>query len=303
MASPVVKVVALFSLASGTLLTWVEGTWRQHDAVLWRALWETFRPGDVVVADRALCSYAALAALAARGVDVVMRLHQGRHVPRLGTRRCECTVTWRKPTRPRHWSPKDWQALPDELVVRIVRVRAVRKGFRSRTVLIATTLLDSAAYPAEEVAGLHLQRWTVELFFRDITTSMSKDMLAGCSPNMVRREIVMFAIAYNLVRAVMQDAADDYHVPVARLSFKGTLDTLRQWCAHVTEQSARALVGYYATLLDMIRKDRVPWRPWRVEPRAVKRRPKSYRLLTKPRHRMYVPPHHNRPKTRLRRCA
>ena len=132
---------------------------------------------------------------------------------------------------------------------------------------------------------------------------MGKDMLAGCSPNMVRREIVMFAIAYNLVRAVMQDAADQYHVPMARLSFKGTLDTLRQWYAHVAEQPVRALRGYYATLLDMIRNDRVPWRPWRVEPRAVKRRPKSYRLLTKPRHRMYVLPHHNRPRTSLRRCA
>jgi len=115
----------------------------------------------------------------------------------------------------------------------------------------------------------------------------------------------MFAIAYNLVRAVMQAAADACHVPLARISFKGTLDTLRQWSAHVmaAHRSARAARIYYEQLLYTIGSDPVPWRPWRVEPRAVTRRSKSYRLLTKPRHRMYVPPHHNRPKTRLRRCA
>jgi len=176
---------------------------------------------------------------------------------------------------------------------------------QARTLLIATTLLDAAQYAAEDVAGLYLQRWTVELFFRDIKTSMGTEMLNGRSPGMVRREIYLFAIAYNLVRAVMQAAAHACHVPLARISFKGTLDTQRQWSAHVTaaHRSGREARMYYEQLLYTIGNDPVPWRPWRVEPRAVRRRPKSYRLLTKPRHRMYVPPHHNRPKTRLRRCA
>ena len=144
---------------------------------------------NVLVADRGFCSCATLAALAACGVDVVVRLHQGRKVPRFPKGSCECIVTWHKPARPAQWSEADWQALPDTITVRIVRIRAVRKGFRSRTLLIATTLLDGAQYAAEDVAGLYLQRWTVELFFRDIKTPMGTEMLNGRSPDMVRREI------------------------------------------------------------------------------------------------------------------
>lgn len=302
---PVVKLVALFSMASGALLEWVEGTWRQQDAALWRALWHMLAPGDVIVCDRGFCSFAALAALSARGVHMVVRLHQGRTVPHFAKGRCERVVTWRKPQRPTGWSREEWDALPAQIDVRIVRVRVARKGFRTRTLLIATTLLDAMQYPAEAVAELYLRRWTVELYLRDIKTSMGMDVLTGRSPEMIRREICMFVLAYNLVRAVMQDAADACQCELTRLSFKGTMDTVRQWCAHGAEvlRTPRATRAYYEALLHMIAADPVPWRPWRVEPRAVKRRPKSYRLLNKPRHRMYVPPHHNRPKTRLRRCA
>ena len=162
--------------------------------------------------------------------------------------------------RPAPWSEQDWQALPGEITVRIVRVRAVCKGFRSRTLLIATPLLDRAQYSAEAVAELYLQRWTVELFFRDIKTSMAKDMLSGRSPGMVRREIYMFAIAYNLMRTVLQEAADIYRVQLARISFKGTLDALRQWCACATtiRSSARAMRTYYEKLLHTIGTDPVP---------------------------------------------
>lgn len=300
---PVVKLVALYSLASGALIAWAEGTLRQHDARLWRALWQLLRPGDVIVGDRAFCSFAILAALAAREVACVVRLHQGRAQPlfKKGTR--ECVVTWRKPQRSHAWTKRDWRALPESCDVRIIKVVVAQTGFRTCALLLATTLLDPVAYPADDLAELYLRRWAVELFFRDIKTSLRMDVLSGKSPAMIRRELCLFAIAYNLVRALMQKAAHTYALDLTRISFKGTVDTIRQWCATCADALANPRLGprLYAQLIHVIATDRVPLRPGRTEPRAVKRRPKSYKLLNKPRHLIHVPAHHNRPKPRARR--
>jgi len=300
---PVMKVVALFSLASGALLAWAEGKGYHHEARLWRSMWHLLRPGDLILGDRGFCSFAALASLAAREIACVLRLHQGRRTPRFARGARDAVVTWRKPQRLAAWTQRQWRQVPDDCRVRIIKVTITQPGFRTRTILLATTLLDAHAYPAEEIAALYLRRWAVELFFRDIKTAMGMDVLTGKSPAMVRRELLMFAVAHNLVRTVLQEAACTYALDLARLSFKGTLATLRQWsatCADVLAKPRRA-AQLYAQLLAVIAGDHVPLRPGRAEPRAVKRRPKSYRLLTKPRHCMYVPPHHNRPKPPTRR--
>jgi len=302
---PVVKLVGLFSLASGALLGWAQGTLTQHDGTLWRSLWHLILPGDILLADRGFSSYASLALLIARGADAVFRLHQGRAKPHLSKHQHECHVTWYKPKPLASWPAKIWRALPDTLHLRIIRYRITHPGFRTTTVFLVTTLLDADRYPAEDLADLYLRRWSVELFFRDIKTSMRMDILAGKSPAMVRREIIMFAIAYNLIRAVMQDAANAYHLDLSRLSFKGTADALRQWSdpCLIDRSHPRRCARLYAQLLAIIALDTVPLRPGRAEPRAVKRRPKSYNLLNKPRHSMYVPPHHNRPHSRPRLAA
>lgn len=303
---PVVKIVAFFSLASGALLDWAEGTWRDHDSVLWRVLWRILRPRDIVLGDRAFCSFATIAALLAIGTDSVFRLHQGRAKPHFAKRCRERIVTWRRPkSRLAAWPVKLWRKLPDTIAVRIVKVVAAIPGFRTKTVFIATSLLDADAYPADDIAALYLRRWAVELFFRDIKTSMGMDVLSCLSPQMIRREIAMFAIAYNLLRALMQDAAIAYHRDLARLSFKGTADVLREWCASCAQEllRPRRFFSLYADLVALIARDLVPLRPGRSEPRALKRRPKPYSFLTKPRHTMYVPPHHNRPHSRPRQAA
>jgi len=266
-------------------------------------LWHLLRPGDIILGDRGFCSFAVLASLAARDVACVLRLHQGRSKPRFAKGTRECVLTWRKPQRPTAWTQREWQQVPDDCRVRIITVTISQPGFRTRAILLATTLLDAQAYPADAIAALYLRRWAVELFFRDIKTAMGMDVLTGKSPAMVRRELRMFAIAYNLVRAVLQEAACTYALDLTRLSFKGTLDTLRQWSATCADALAkpRLAAQLYAQLLAVIAADRVPLRPGRAEPRAVKRRPKSYRLFNKHRHRMHVPPHHNHPKPRARR--
>ena len=156
--------------------------------------------------------------------------------------------------------------------------------------VILTTLTDVQQWPPERLARLYFKRWSVELFFRDIKTSMGMDVLRCKSPEMVRREIVMHAIAYNCIRAVMQRAATSYDVPIDRLSFKGTVDSLRQWAdaIHIHHRNSRKQAAMIDVLLRLLAEDQLPYRPDRVEPRAKKRRPKGYQLLTRPRHEMLV---------------
>jgi hypothetical protein len=294
---PVVKIVAFFSLASGALLAWTEGTWRQHDSLLWRVLWRILLPGDIALGDRAFCSFASIAFLRAIKVDSVFRLHQGRSLPTFARGSHECLVTWLRPKRSKSWTAKLWETLPDTIVVRIVKVTLSIPGFRTQHVLLATSLLDTKEYPAKDIADLYRRRWAVELFFRDIKTSMRMDVLTGMTPAMIQRQIAMFAIAYNLLRALMQDAANAYRADLSRISFKGTADRLHEWCASCAQDLLRPsrFPKLYADLIFLIARDLVPLRPDRSEPRALKRRPKPYSFLTKPRHKMRVPPHRGRP--------
>jgi hypothetical protein len=166
------------------------------------------------------------------------------------------------------------------------------KGYRTRDLVLVTTLLDPKKYPAQEIARLYLRRWEVELFFRDIKTMMKMEHLRCKTPAMVEREFLMHLIAYNLIRTVMWEAARRHGAPLDRISFKGAVDSVRQYSAAIsrarTQKKAAQLVQ---ELLATLAQDLVPPRPNRREPRAVKRRPKPYSLLTKPRHLFKEIPH------------
>jgi hypothetical protein len=151
------------------------------------------------------------------------------------------------------------------------------------------------AYPAQELAQLYARRWRIELWFRDIKTSMGMERLRCLTPRMVHKELEMFLIAYNLIRALVCHASADYQVPVDRLSFKGTVDASRQYSLAIAQaRSKRKRQELVADLLRVIAADRVPDRPGRREPRAVKRRPKPYPLLNKPRRQFKDTPHRRR---------
>ena len=155
--------------------------------------------------------------------------------------------------------------------------------------MLVTTLLDEQAYPDEQIIALYRRRWAVELFFRDIKTTLGLDVLRCQTPDLIEKEVWLQVIAYNLIRALMLEAAWTHGVELTRLSFKGTVDTLRQW----TPLLAPTLFDHHhvrAELLRIIAADQVLERPERSEPRARKRRPKSYQLLTRPRHQMVVSP-------------
>jgi len=284
---PTGKLVGLFCLMTGRLVRFAFDGWRSHEITLARQLLPWIEPREVVLADRGFCGWGFLALLQRKEVDVVMRLH-GQRPPAIG--RSE----WEKPGLPAaRWTKALWSELPDKLTVRTIRFRVSVPGFRTHEIVLVTTLLDEQTYPAEAIIALYRKRWAVELFFRDIKTTLGLDVLRCRSPQLVEKEIWLQVTGYNLVRALMLEAAWTHQLPVERLSFKGTLDTLRQW----TPLLAPAVFASRAArreLLRIIAADQVPDRPDRSEPRARKRRPHNYQLLTAPRHRMAVVPHRDR---------
>ena len=257
-------------------------SWKEHEIPLARQLIGWMEPGEIVLTDRGFSGWGFIALLQRKGVDVVMRAHQSRKLKGRA-------MGWPKPQREDTWTKSLWAELPAEIAVRIVRFRAAVPGFRTQEVVLVTTLLDEAAYPDEALAELYRRRWAVELCFRDIKTTLGLDVLRCQSPSLVEKEIWLQAIAYNLVRAVMLEAAWTHGVELQRLSFKGTVDMLRQW----TPLFAPSLFVFKRAreeLLRVVAADTVPLRPNRTEPRARKRRPKPYQFLTQPRHKMVVSP-------------
>jgi hypothetical protein len=293
---PQIKLTGLFSLSSGMMLGYAYGKLKVSENTLWKKLWKLLKPGDIVLGDRGFSSYANIAGLLLKNIDSVLRLHQGRERVLKG-RSKDYITSWKRPAaKPKNWSLTDWNNLPGVLKLRIIEAPVLRKGFRSQKIYICTTLLDADIYPAEDIAKLYFKRWQVELFFRDIKTTMNMDVLRSKSPRMIKKEMMMYSIAYNLLRGIMQEAADMYKIAVDRISFKATVQQFNQWlwlfmALGLTLKNLRDLK---ADLYQKLVQKLVPERPGRNEPRAKKRRPKNYNLLTQPRHKMVIDYHRNR---------
>ena len=205
--------VVLLGFATGTLVGAAIGPCQGKEAgemALLRELLDRFRTGDVFVADRAYGSYWLLAALQARGVDVAFRLHPSRHYDfGTGERRGDDdrVVTWARPARPTWMDKPTCHATPKTLTIRAVRFRVDRAGYRTREIVVATTLADAAGYTREDIAELYHHRWRVERSIRDIKQTLGMDVLRGKTPEMLGREIWCHLLAYNLVRQVIAQAA------------------------------------------------------------------------------------------------
>jgi hypothetical protein len=290
---PVMHLLAMFHAATGLLLRVVAAPLRTHDMSRIGRLHPDLAGGDVLVGDRAFCSFAHLALLAKRLVFGVFRVHQrqivdfrprrrtassrsrkrrqrrrptSRWLKRLG--RHDQLVEYRKPKeRPSWMSAEAYAELPETITVRELRYTITVPGRRTRVVTLATTLLDERRYPATEVAALYGQRWQIETNFRHLKQTLRMDALHCQTVAGVNKELAMYAVIYNLVRLVIREASRRQNVPIERLSF---IDAVR-WLAE-------AVYGPMELKLRL-----VPHRPGRFEPRAVKRRPKEYDRLNKPR--------------------
>ena len=289
---PVAKFLAVFHAGTGLLTDVAEAPLRTHEMSQLRHVHPGLKSGDVLVGDRGFCSYAHLAILVRSGVFAVFRIHQRQIVDfalnrpharasdkraRKGLPRSrwvgslgglDQVVEWFKPdARPEWMSAEEYAGLPESLMVRELRYEIGGRGSRTRTVTLATTLLDGELYPADALAKLYQVRWRVELNFRHLKTTMKMDVLKCTTVDGVLKELLIYAIVYNLVRVVMVEAAHRQEVEVERIRFVDALRWLAQ--AGVNAVPAKLVVN--------------PARPGRWEPRVQKRRPKQYNLMNRPR--------------------
>jgi IS4 transposase len=290
---PVAKWLALFDVATGMLLRSSTAPLRSHEMSRVGAISDGLEPGDVVLGDRGFCSYAHLAILLRRGLHAVFRVHQQQIVdftpgrpqarrrgpyPRplgLPTSRWlmahgedDQRVAWIKPKqRPRWMTEQDYESLPDEIGVRELRYRVEAPGYRVREITLVTTLLDMTIYSHEELARLYCKRWRIELNFRHIKISMNLEVLKCKTVDGVLKELSVFCLAYNLVRSVMTEWSRAHGVDPDRV---GLVDAIR-WL--IGPEGGPEPVKLVVN----------PARRGRVEPRVVKRRPKQYVPLSKPR--------------------
>lgn len=297
---PLMKIVGLFALGSGALLHYAKGNKHSSEQSLFHSLWVKLQPKQLLLGDRGFCNYVTLALLPLqRQVACVFRLHQARNADfRKGRRlaKHDRLFVWQRPWAKTPWlSEKLWAQVPKELTVRVLRFTVSIPGFRSRRITLVTTLLDAKAYPPAALAQLYRQRWQMELWWRDIKTSMGAEVLRCQTPEMVHKELELYLLAYNLMRALMVEAGALYDCPIDRISFKGTVDAARQFSQSMAQaRSQKKRQQLETELLAILARDQVPERPNRKEPRALKRRPKSYPYLNRPRQRFKEIAHRSR---------
>jgi hypothetical protein len=296
---PIIRIVAFLSLATGLLTAWATGNWHQHELTLLQTLWDCLRPGDVLLGDRGFGTWGVLAQCLHFKVHGVFRVRgKLRSDFRRGKRlsRHERLVEWSKPAKAAATiSPELWAALPEVLTLRLVRCRLDIPGFRTREVILVTTLLDSEKYPPSALGQLYYRRWSMELSLRNLKTTLQMEHLSCKTPENLEREIRMHFLVHNLVRHLMLQAARRYRIPLDRVSFAGALATARRYGeALLQARSERSRCALREELLRVLAHDLVPDRPGRREPRAVKRRPKPYPRLMRHRSKFREISHQNR---------
>jgi Transposase DDE domain len=286
---PIMRLVAFFSLATGLITTWAKGQWRDSELGLMQSLWEHLRAGEVLLGDRGFGGWAVLAQCSLRGIHGVFRLRSSRKADfrkagRIG--RNDRIEVWSRPAkRSSYLTEQQWAQFPDTLTVRLVRCRKDVRGFRTREVILVTTLLDPKRYSLQALGDLYLRRWEMELTLRNLKTTLQMDQLSCKKPGNIERELRMHLLAHNLVRRLMLEAARLRRVPLGRVSFAGALAAARRFAEALLQSTTqRKRRELYEELLRVLATDLLPERPGRREPRAVKRRPKPYPLLNRHRH-------------------
>ena len=277
---PIVRMVGIISLGCGTILEWAIGPCegkKSGETSMLRHMGAGLDLGDIVLADRYYAVYFMLAWLLSQGVDVVTRQHQLRHTDfRRGVHlgKCDHLVLWSRPQCPAWMDEVTYAAMPETL-----RLRECRVGGW----ILVSSLCDANAVSKQDLYELYGWRWHIELDFRAIKTVMQMDILRCKTPAMIEKEIAAHLLAYNLVRSVMAQAAALTTLLPRQLSFKGALQQLRAFERNLRHGKCAFIGHVIDALLIGIAQLRLPVRPGRVEPRALKRRGKNLPFLTRPR--------------------
>lgn len=286
---PISRLVLLISFATGLVRAMAMGPYEGKETgetALFRQLFGRIRGGDIILADRCFSTYFMFAALRLLGADLVTRLHQLRivdysHARRLGPG--DHIVAWRRPLKPKWMDDATYASMPESIEIRLVEVSVRQKGFRTRSLVVATTLTDATEYTAADLAELYHLRWLQELDIRAIKSTLELDVLRCKSPETVRRELWSALLTYNLVRKAMVTASLLSKRSPRQLSFAAALQKVVASWSSAFVLSAKQLMLTIAAHLKAMARNIVGDRPDRVEPRAIKRRPKKQKLLTQPR--------------------
>ena len=290
---PIARIGALTSLASGVIVNL--GFCRyagkgQGEVSLLRKLWHVLRPGDVLLGDSLVSNWASIVMLKERGFELVSRLNKAHRKAdfRKGTRlgKDDHLVQWRKPSTIRSVDRQTYNSLPDYVTVREARFQVEQPGFRSRSIVVVTTLLDPEQTTKEDLAQLYRERWHNELDLRSIKSTMQMDILRCKTPELVRKEVWTHVLAYNLIRTLMAQAAIRHDIEPRTISFKGAMQTLEAFQPLINFHGHRGSAfrsKLYEQVLASIASHRVGDRPDRFEPRFQKRRAPLFRNLVIPR--------------------
>jgi hypothetical protein len=284
---PIVRMVVLFALSTGVVLEMAMGRYKgklTHEVSLFRQIDEIIEETDVFLADRAYAGWFEMARMMKRGAHVVIRKHQMRKSDfRTGIRhgKDDHSIELSKPQRPKWMSEEEYEAYPDFITIREIKIRVANRGFRTREIIVHTSLLDDTDYTKEEISALFRRRWQAELHLRSLKTIMQMEHLRCKEPHRVRNEIRMHMLAYNLIRGVMAEAAIEGDVQPWQISFKSTLTTVTDMLpvlGAISNADELCDVLFRCCLQHVVGN-----RPDRYEPRVLKRRPKKYKLMQKPR--------------------
>jgi hypothetical protein len=291
---PLARIAVFFSLSCGALLDMAicsnSGKGNSELGMLHR-LWRLLRPGDIMLADRYMCAWYEIYLLKQRGIDTVTRLHHCRQADfRRGRRlgKGDHIVLWPRPML-RSLSKQAQSQLPEHLEMRETQVVVEQPGFRSRKMIVVTTLLDAQEVSSCDLAELYRARWNAELDLRSLKQTMQMDILRCKTPELVRKEIWTHVLAYNLIRTVIAQAASRHNIEPRTISFKGAVQTLEAFQPMIAIQgdhNRTYRTHLYQQLLDAIATHRVADRPDRFEPRQRKRRQKKYDRMMKPRNQL-----------------
>ena len=287
---PIARVVVLICLATGCVLDAAIGGARGKltgEHALLRGLHGRLKPGDILVADAYYSSYDEVMRLRLMGVDVVMRQTGNRRSDfRRGVRlgREDHVVEWHRDRNRRAWmSREEFAALPRVMAMRELRVRVEQPGFRTKSFVVVTSLLDPGVFRRGELAGLYRARWYAEIDLRSLKQTMKMDVLRCKTPAMVRKEFWAHLLAANLVRGMMAEAARRSRLLPRRLSFQGARQMIEGFRVELNRAAPGEVAGLVGVMLKSLSELRVGDRPDRVEPRVVKRRPKAYPRMQEPR--------------------
>lgn len=288
---PIARAATILSLATACAMDLAVGPYsgkETGETALLRALLQSFCEGDIAVMDRYYCSFMMIALLLQRKVQVCARMHQRRHVDfrrgrRLGPH--DHLVVWHKPERPAWMDQATYETLPATLELREIRFQVSQPGHRTKSLTVATTLTDPEQYSKQDLARLYGFRWNVELDIRSIKQTLNLAHVRCKSPEMVRKELWMSILAYNLVRTTAAAAAVLHDKQPRQISFTGTCQyVLSVWQIFSCVQlPARQLDDNCRLLLQHISACEVADRPGRIEPRVLKRRRHGYKLMQQPR--------------------